>query len=175
MSHPLLVLSQSVYLVKVVDTNSNTEWQTVQIQISWLLQKPTDLDLHCLQRQGISGLSRTRVNPCHVEQIQMPHVLLVLSQSRLLIQIHILMTKRADPEPTDLDLHCLHRQGISRFSRTRVYDLPVGLKTFSKHWIVTLLVTSDRNHNSHLQCWVYCTKYSQWPSLNWHSIQWHNF
>ena len=35
--------------------------QTVQIQISWLLQKPTDLDLHCLQRQGISGLSRARV------------------------------------------------------------------------------------------------------------------
>ena len=25
----------------------------MQIQISWLLQKPTDLDLHCLQRQGI--------------------------------------------------------------------------------------------------------------------------
>ena len=59
---PLLILSQSVYLIQVVDTNLNTEWQTVQIQISWLLQKPTDLDLHCLQRQGISGLSRTRVN-----------------------------------------------------------------------------------------------------------------
>ena len=28
MPHPLLVLSQSDYLVKVVDTNSNTEWQT---------------------------------------------------------------------------------------------------------------------------------------------------
>ena len=27
-----------------------------------LLQKPTDLDLLCLQRQGISGFSRTRVN-----------------------------------------------------------------------------------------------------------------
>ena len=27
----------------------------MQIQISWLLQKPTDLDLHCLQRQDISG------------------------------------------------------------------------------------------------------------------------
>ena len=27
----------------------------MQIQISWLLQKPSDLDLHCLQRQGISG------------------------------------------------------------------------------------------------------------------------
>ena len=26
------------------------------------LQKPTDLDLHCLQRQGISRFSRTRVN-----------------------------------------------------------------------------------------------------------------
>ena len=27
----------------------------MQIQISWLLQKPTDLDLHCLQRHDISG------------------------------------------------------------------------------------------------------------------------
>ena len=35
----------------------------MQIQISWLLQKPTDLDLHCLQRQGISGFSRSRVKP----------------------------------------------------------------------------------------------------------------
>ena len=26
-----------------------------------LLQKPTDLGLHCLKRQGISGFSRTRV------------------------------------------------------------------------------------------------------------------
>ena len=25
----------------------------MQIQISWLLQKPTDLDLHCLLRQGM--------------------------------------------------------------------------------------------------------------------------
>ena len=32
------------------------EWrgQTVQIQIGWLLQKPTDLDLHFLLRQGMS-------------------------------------------------------------------------------------------------------------------------
>ena len=44
----------------VVDINSLTEWHTVQIQISWL-QKPTALDLHCLQRQDISGFSRTRV------------------------------------------------------------------------------------------------------------------
>ena len=34
----------------------------MQIKINWLLQKPTDLDLHCFQRQGISGFSRTRVN-----------------------------------------------------------------------------------------------------------------
>ena len=27
-------------------------------------QKPTDLDLHCLQRQGTSGFSRTRINSC---------------------------------------------------------------------------------------------------------------
>ena len=64
---PLLIFSQSDYLTRIVAINSHTSWQTVQIQISWLLQiflflqKPTDLDLHCLQRQGISGFSRTRV------------------------------------------------------------------------------------------------------------------
>ena len=51
MPHPLLILSQSDYLIQIVHINSHTLWQTVQIQISWLLQKPTDLDLHCLQRQ----------------------------------------------------------------------------------------------------------------------------
>ena len=34
----------------------------MQIQISWLLQKPADFDLHCLQGQDTSGFSRTRVN-----------------------------------------------------------------------------------------------------------------
>ena len=34
----------------------------MQIKISWLLQKLTDPDLHCLQRQDISRFSRTRVN-----------------------------------------------------------------------------------------------------------------
>ena len=63
MPHPFLIFSQSDYLIQIVDINSHTEWQTVQIQVSWL-QKPTDLDLHCLQRQDISGFSRTRVkNP----------------------------------------------------------------------------------------------------------------
>ena len=48
--HTLPIFSQSDYLIQVVDINSDTEQQTVQIQISWLLKKPTDLDLHCLQR-----------------------------------------------------------------------------------------------------------------------------
>ena len=37
MPHPLLIVSQSDHLIQVVDTYSHTEWQTVQIQISWLL------------------------------------------------------------------------------------------------------------------------------------------
>ena len=41
MPHPFLIFNQSDYLIQIV--------------------KPTDLDLHCLQRQGISGFSRTRV------------------------------------------------------------------------------------------------------------------
>ena len=72
MPHPLLIFSQSDCLIWIVVINPHTWWQTVQIQISWLLQKPTDLDLHylqkptdldlhCLQRQGISGFSRTTV------------------------------------------------------------------------------------------------------------------
>ena len=61
MPRPFLIVSQSDYLILIVDINLHTEWQTVQIQISWLPQNPTDLDLHCLQRQGISGFSRTRV------------------------------------------------------------------------------------------------------------------
>ena len=67
----LLIFSQSDYLIQIVDTNSHTKWQTVQIQISsLLLQKPTDLDLHCLQRQGISGFSRTRDNEIYASLVQ---------------------------------------------------------------------------------------------------------
>ena len=61
MPHPFQILSQSDYLIQIADINSYTEWQIVQIQISWLLQKPTDLDLHCLQWQDIYRFSRTRV------------------------------------------------------------------------------------------------------------------
>ena len=38
---PLPIFSQSDSLIQAVDINSHTEWQTVQIQISWLLKKPT--------------------------------------------------------------------------------------------------------------------------------------
>ena len=62
MPHPFLIVSQSDSFIQIVDRTSHTEWQTVQIQISWFLQKPTDLDLDCLQRQDISGFSRTRIN-----------------------------------------------------------------------------------------------------------------
>ena len=62
MPHPLLIFRQSDHLILIFAINSHTKWQTVQIQISWLLQKPTDLDLYCFQRQGLSGFSRTRVN-----------------------------------------------------------------------------------------------------------------
>ena len=37
MPRPFLVFSQSSYLIRVVDINSRTSWQTVQIKISWLL------------------------------------------------------------------------------------------------------------------------------------------
>ena len=61
MPHLFLIFSQSDYLIQIVDINSHTQRQTVKIQIIKVLQKPTDLALHYLQRQDISRFSRTRV------------------------------------------------------------------------------------------------------------------
>ena len=46
------------------------------------------------------------------------------------------MANKADPDqkPTDLDIHCLQKQGISRFSRTKVNTMKVmssGAKSMS--------------------------------------------
>ena len=38
MPRPFQIFSQSDYLIQISDINSNTEWQTVWIQISWLLR-----------------------------------------------------------------------------------------------------------------------------------------
>ena len=38
MSRPLQIFNQSDYLIQIDDIDSHTEWQTVQIQISWLLR-----------------------------------------------------------------------------------------------------------------------------------------
>ena len=55
----------------------------MQILINWLLQKPSDLDLHCLQRQGMCGFSRTRVKAniydvylMHLELADFNHIML---------------------------------------------------------------------------------------------------
>ena len=81
MSHPLLIFSQSEHLIQLVDINSHTRWQTVHIQISWLLKKPTDLALHCLQRQDISGFSMTRVKLCHEKRYGFAHAEGISGQS----------------------------------------------------------------------------------------------
>ena len=58
MPSPLLIFSQSYCLHQIVNIKSQPEWQTVQIQISWLL-----IWIYTVcQRQSISGFSRTRVN-----------------------------------------------------------------------------------------------------------------
>ena len=58
------------------------------------------------------------------------------------------MTNSADPDhlvqkPTDLDLHCLQRQGMSRFSRTRV-NLYRARLFFSGKKIINLIKYLDR-------------------------------
>ena len=59
------IFSQSDYLIQVVDiykfayliAKSADPDQLASSEV----QRPTDLALHCLQRQGIPGFSRTRV------------------------------------------------------------------------------------------------------------------
>ena len=53
----LLIISQSDYLIQVVDTNLHTMINSADPD-----QKATDLELLCLQRQGMSEFSRTGVN-----------------------------------------------------------------------------------------------------------------
>ena len=55
MPRRLLIFRQSGYLTHIVAINLHTWWQTVQIQISWHLQKLTDLDIHCLQNRVYLG------------------------------------------------------------------------------------------------------------------------
>ena len=59
MPHPLLIFSQSDYLMQIVAINSYLMANSADPE--QFLKKPTDLELHCLQKQGISGLIRTRV------------------------------------------------------------------------------------------------------------------
>ena len=66
MPRPFPIFSQSDYLIKVVDTNLHLSLltnKTVQFQNSCLLQKPTDLDLQCLQRQSNPGSAGSELRP----------------------------------------------------------------------------------------------------------------
>ena len=45
----------------MADSADPDQLASSEANISWLLKKPTDLDIHSLQRHGISGLSGTWV------------------------------------------------------------------------------------------------------------------
>ena len=62
MPHPFLIFSQSDYLIPIVDIKFSYLMANSADPDQLAFQKPTDLDLHCLQRQDISGFSRTRAD-----------------------------------------------------------------------------------------------------------------
>ena len=78
----------------------------MQIQISWLLKKPTDLELHCLQMQDLSGLSRTRVK---VESSNSEFWRIVTNNDVWQKSSSLDPDETARYEPPHLDLHFLHR------------------------------------------------------------------
>ena len=60
------------------------------------LKKPTDLDLHCLQRQGLSGFCRTRVR-VGVKKIN------IVNENRVKIIISISTIS------LNMNIKCLHK------------------------------------------------------------------
>ena len=60
MPHPLLIFSQSEYLIQVV-IQIDMLILTNSVDPDQLVSSDSVQILHCLQRQGISGFSRTRV------------------------------------------------------------------------------------------------------------------
>ena len=62
-------------------------------QLAYL--KPTDLDLHCLQRQGISGLSRKRVN--------LPDVYKLFPLKALLKTVMLKITQFLNPQGMNVE------------------------------------------------------------------------
>ena len=59
----------------------------MQIQISWLLQKPTDLDLHCLLRQGMSCSAREELKCCLLKFLPSMLSLKHVSSGRVAAQV----------------------------------------------------------------------------------------
>ena len=75
------------------------------------------------------------------------------------------MTNSADPDsrlPTDLDLHCLQRQGISGFSRTRVNNVKRNMKY--QIIIINSLLTCPKYEIVHLTTW--CESKMLWQNGN---------
>ena len=50
-------------MIPINAMDSEAAWKTVQIQISWLLMKPADLDLHCFLKWINSESAGQRLRP----------------------------------------------------------------------------------------------------------------
>ena len=113
---PLLIFSQSDYWIQIVAINLHSWWQTVQIQISWLLKKPTDLDLHCLQNRVYPGSAGQGLKLYMMWKGQNDQIIMiidsVLTRGReghdLTIQMHKLIWALIAPIYKKGSFHILH-------------------------------------------------------------------
>ena len=103
----------------------------MQIQISWLLQKPTDLDLHCLLRQGMSCLAR--------EGLRCPNIYSKCSNTYIIKTLSFAATKsKLCFHPSEKCLHYKERicslweQSLS-FSEWSQCKLSQGFTALSTH------------------------------------------
>ena len=104
----LLLSSQSDYIIKVANTNSLTEWQTMQVQISWLLKKPLIwINTVCKGRAypGSAGQGLINITSCFLGILQVKKKK-VLNQAVTLKSLTLVLLNP--------DIPCLCKQCRSR-------------------------------------------------------------
>ena len=139
MPRPLLILSQSDYLIQIVAINLHTWWQTVQIQISWLLQKPTDLDLHCLQNRVYPGSAgqglRELQRPVSAVENSLHCLFGMRSWSNLLLKIRVyVLAGLGLTFRLQVNLHILYRLEVTfLLDLTHMYNVSFNSKQVSDY------------------------------------------
>ena len=121
--------------------------------ISVVLYQTMYIDTVCLRAFAIHVALLRILTLAMLNKLRCHTLVPIIGQSDYLYKFTYLMTNSADP---DLDVNCLQRQGISRFSRTRVNSADDKLMIFFpenriRHFMQICLRKNKKNIS---ECWL---------------------